>query len=95
MWGEKVYIINGRVTRKNLDDRLNRGYSRVYAVTTVVILYWNPDQTFSIRIAHHAWFDEYDSCLSMEYYHNLGSLILQQYTESLSHNLDLLNLILC
>ena len=32
--GVKVYIINGRVTRKNLDDKQHRGYFIEYAATT-------------------------------------------------------------
>ena len=53
IWGVRVYIINVHVTKKNLDDRS-------YEATTVVIIYWNPDQTFVIHIGHHVWFDEYN-----------------------------------
>ena len=41
-----VYIVNGHVTIKNIDDRSYRGYFMVYAATTEIILYWKPDQTF-------------------------------------------------
>ena len=44
IWGEIVYIINGRVTINNLDDRSHCGYLTGYAATTVVILYWKPYQ---------------------------------------------------
>ena len=48
-----------------------------------------------IHRSHNVWFDEYDSCLSIEDKHTLGSLILWQDTESHIHNSDLLNLITC
>ena len=56
--GVRVYIINGRVTRKNIDDISHHGYLMGYSPTTVVILYWNIDQTFLIHRYHHDWFDE-------------------------------------
>ena len=65
-WGVRVYIINGLVTRNNIDDRLNRGYFMVYAYTTGVILYWKPYQPFDIHRSHHFWFDEYNYPLSVE-----------------------------
>ena len=37
-WGVRVYIINGRATRKKLDDRSHQGYFMGYAATTGVIL---------------------------------------------------------
>ena len=57
IWGLRVYIINGRATRKKLDDRSHRGYFMEYAATTGVILYWKPDQQFIINRSHHVWFD--------------------------------------
>ena len=42
IWGVVVYIINGCVTRKNLDDISHRSYFMVYAATTGVIIYYNP-----------------------------------------------------
>ena len=62
----------------------------VYADTTGVILYWNPDQPFLIHRAHNVWFDEYNYHLSIEYKHTTDYLLLQQYPESLIHNSDLL-----
>ena len=66
-----------------------------YAATTVVILYWKPDQTFIIHRAYHIWFDEYNSRLYIEENHTPGSLLLRQYPEGHIHDLDLLNLIPC
>ena len=42
----RVYIINGRVTRKKLDDRSHRLYLLGHAATTRVIIYCKPDQPF-------------------------------------------------
>ena len=67
----------------------------VYAATTGVILYWNLDQTFVIRIYHHVWFDEYNSCLSIEDKHTPCYLPFQQDPEIPIHNSDLLNFIPC
>ena len=67
----------------------------VYAATIGVILYWNPGQTFVIHRAHHIWYDEYNSCLSIKDNHTTGYLIPQQYPEILINNSDLLNLIPC
>ena len=64
-----------------------------YAANTGFIIYWNPDQPFLIHRAHHVWFDEYNSGLSVEYKHTPGSLLLQKYTECRVHNSDLLNVI--
>ena len=64
IWGGRVYIINGHVTRNNPDDKSHRGYFMGYAATTGVILYWKPDEPFVMKIAHHIWFDEYNSLLS-------------------------------
>ena len=91
----RVYIINGRATRKKLDDRSHRGYFMVYAATTGVILYWKPDQPFIIHRAHHVWCDKYNYCSSIEYNHTPGSLLLWQDIEDHSLNSDLLNLIPC
>ena len=66
-----------------------------YSSTTVVILYWKLDQPFVIQIAHHVWFDEYNSCLLMEYKHTAGSLLLRQYPEGRIYDSELLNFILC
>ena len=49
-----------------------------YAVTTVVIIYWKPDQTFGFHRAHHVWFDEYNSCLFIEDKHTPSYLVHQQ-----------------
>ena len=51
--------------------------------------------TFIIHRAHHVWFDEYNSRLSIEDKHTLGSLLLRQYPEGHIHDSDLLNLIPC
>ena len=82
----RVYIINGRDTRKKIDDRLHHGYFIGYAATTGFILYWKPDKPFIIYRAHHVWFDEYNYCISIEYKYTTGSLLLQQYPESIIHN---------
>ena len=66
-----------------------------YADTTGVIIYYNLDQTFLMHRYHNVWFDEYNSCLSIEYTHTPSSLLLQQYPESLIHNPELLKLITC
>ena len=60
---------------KKLDDRSHRGYFMEYAATTGDILYWKPDQPFIIHRAHHVWFDEYNSCLSIEEKHTSGLLL--------------------
>ena len=52
-----------------------------YAATKGVIIYWTPDQPFIINRSHHVWFDEYNSCLSIEYKKTPGSLLLWQYPE--------------
>ena len=39
IWGVRVYIINGRATRKKIDDRSHRGYFMAYADNTGVIIY--------------------------------------------------------
>ena len=75
IYGVRVYIINGCVTRKNIDDRSRHGYFMVYADTKVVIIYLKLDQTFSIHIYHNDWFGEYNSCLSMEYNPTPGYLL--------------------
>ena len=66
-----------------------------YAATTGFIFYWKPDQNFVIHIYHHFWFDEYSSCLSIEYNHTPVYLILQQDPESIIYTSYLLNLIPC
>ena len=57
-----------------------------YAATTGVVLYWKLDQPFIIHIDHHVWFDEYNSCLSIEENHTQGYLLLQQDHEIHIHN---------
>ena len=64
--GVRLYIINGRVTRKNFDDRSHRDYFMAYSATKGVILQWKPDQPLVIHISHHVWFDEYNHRLSIE-----------------------------
>ena len=91
----RVYTTNGPVTRNKLDDRLYRGYFILYAAITGVIIYWNIEQPFVIHRDHHDWFDEYNSCIFIEDKHTPGSLLIQQYLESIFHNSYLLNLIPC
>ena len=66
-----------------------------YADTTGVIIYWKPDQPFIIHRAHHVWFDEYSSRLSIEDKQNPGSLLLRQDPEGHFHGYEFLNLIPC
>ena len=100
IWGVKVYIINGCVTRNKIDDRSHRGYFVVYVATMGVIIYFNLCQTFVIHISHHVWFDEYNSCLSIEDKHTPISLLLrkdptvrQRDRKSVSSLLNILNII--
>ena len=93
--GVRVYIINGRATSKNIDDRSHRGYFMGYAATAGVIIYWKPDQTFVIHRDHHVWFDEYNSRLSREDKHTPGYLLLCQDPEGHIHDSELLHLIPC
>ena len=86
IWGVIISIIDGRVTRKNVDGRSHHGYFIVYASTAVVILYWKPDHPFVMHISHQDYFDEYNYRLSIEYKHTPSSLLLQQDPESLIHN---------
>ena len=95
IWGVRVYIINVHATRKKLDDISHRGYFMGYAATTGVILYWKPYQPSIIHGAHHVWFDEYNSRLSIEDKHTPVSLLLLQDPKDHIHNSDLLNLIPC
>ena len=67
----------------------------VYAATTGVIIYWKPYQHFVFHRAHHVWFDEYNSSLSIEDKDTPGSLILRKETEGHIHESDLLKLIPC
>ena len=55
IWGVRVYIINGRATRKKLDDRSYHGFSMGYAATTGFIPYWKPDQHFVIHRYNHVF----------------------------------------
>ena len=66
-----------------------------YTATTVVIIYWNPDQPFVIHIANNVWFDEYNYRLSIEYNHTPGYLLLQKYPKTHIHNSEFLKLIPC
>ena len=66
-----------------------------YAGTTGVILNWKPDQPLIIHRAHHVWFYEYNSRLSIEDKHTTGSSLLWQDLEGHIHNSVLLNLIPC
>ena len=83
------------VLQEKLDAISHRGYFMVYTATIGVILYWKPYQPFIIHRAHHVWFDEYNSSLSIEDKHTPGSLLLWQDPEGHIHNSDLLNLIKC
>ena len=53
-----VYNINGRATRRKLDDRSHQSYLMGYVATAGVIIYWKPVQPFIIHITHNDWFDE-------------------------------------
>ena len=64
IWGVRFYIINGRTTRKKLDNISPRGYFMGYEAIKGVILYWKPDHPFIINRAHHFWFDKYNYRLS-------------------------------
>ena len=55
IWGVRVYIINGRATRNNLDDISHRGYFVGYAATTGVILYWKSDQHLFIHRSNYVF----------------------------------------
>ena len=93
IWGVRVYIINGRVTIKKIDDRSNRGYFVGCASTIEFIIYWKPDQPFVIHRSHHIWYDECNSSLSIEDKHTPGFLLLRQDPESCINNSQLLHLI--
>ena len=90
-----IYIINGCVTIKNINDRSHHGYFMVYVATKGVVLYCNPYQPFYIHISHNYWSVEYNSCLSIEDKNTPGSLFLKQDHEIICHNQDLINLIPC
>ena len=82
----RVYITDGRATRKKLDDRSHRGYLMGYVATTRVIIYWKPYQQFIMHITHNVWFDQYNSCLSIEDKKTPGSLLLRQDPEVHIHD---------
>ena len=86
IWGVRFYIINGRVTGKNIDDTSHCGYFMAYTATIRVIIFWKIDQNVVIKKYHHVWFGEYNSHLSIEDNHNTGSLLLQQYPKIHVHN---------
>ena len=67
----------------------------VYTATTGVIIYCNPHQPFFIHGSHHAWFDEYNSRISMEDKNTPSCLLLKQDLERILHILYLLDLIPC
>ena len=67
----------------------------VYAATTGVITYWNSYHKYYLHILHHAWFDEYNTCLSTEDKHTIVYLLLKQYPVVFLQNTDQLNLIPC
>ena len=91
----RVYIIDGGVTRNNLDDGSHQGYLIGNEVTTGIKIYWKPDQHFFIHIAHNVWFEEYNFSITIEDKHTQDSLLLQQYPEIHINNSYLLNLISC
>ena len=93
IWVVRFYIINGRATRKKLDDISHRVYFMIYTATTGFIIYRKPDQPFFIHIAHHVWFDEYTYCFSIEDNHNPGSLLFWKYPEGIINSSYLLNFI--
>ena len=66
-----------------------------YEATSGVILYWKLDQPFIFHRAHHVWFDEYNSRLSLSENHSAGSLLLRKDPEGHIHNSDVLNMITC
>ena len=66
-----------------------------YAATTGVIIYWKPDQPFIIHRAHHVWFDEYNSRLSIEDKHTPDSLLPWKDPEGHINDSYPLNLIPC
>ena len=78
----RVYILNRRVTRNNLDDISDSGFCMQYSDTTGVIIYWKSNHNFFIHRAHDAWFDEYISSLSIEDAYTPGSLLLQNILKS-------------
>ena len=57
-----------------------------YAATTGVIIYWKTDQPFVIHRAHHVWFDEYNSRISIEDKNTPCHLLLRKYPESHNHS---------
>ena len=91
----RVFIINGRVKINHIDYRSYCRYFVGYAATTLVILYWNIYQPFSIHRSHHVLFDEYTFLITIEYKHTPGSLLLQQDPESIISHSYLLNFITC
>ena len=81
--------------KEDIDHISHHGYFMGYAATIVVIIYWNPGRNIIIHRAYYVWFDEYNSRLSIEYKNTPGSVLIQQYPESIIHDSDLLNLITC
>ena len=47
-----------------------------YAATTLIILYWKPDQPVLIHRSHHVWFDEFNSCIFIYNNNTPGYLLL-------------------
>ena len=65
----------------------------VYAATTGVIIYYKPDLPYYLHRYHHEWFGEYRYRVYIEDRHTTVYLIVQQDSESLIHNSDILNLV--
>ena len=95
IWGLRVYITKGNVTRKKLDDISQKYYFMAYVATKGFIIYWKPYHTFSINREHHVWFDEYNYGLYIEDRHTPGSLRISQSPEIILHIQDMINFISC
>ena len=78
IWGVIFYIINGCVTRNNLDYVYHSGYFIGYPATNRVKLFWIPGQTFVTHRSHRVWFDEYKYRFYIEDKQNPGSLLIKK-----------------
>ena len=76
IWGVRVYIINGCVTRKKLDNISHQNYLNGYSDNKWVIIYWKPDQPHYIHVAYHDCFGEYSYHFTTEYNQNPVYLLL-------------------
>ena len=85
--------MNGRATIKKLDDRSHRCYFMVYTATTGLIFYLKLDHPFVIHRAHHVYFYEFNSLISIEDNHTTGSLLLWKDPEGNFHESDLIKFI--